>query len=45
MAAVSGVMKTIQILGTGCAICNRFADTADAAARELGLEDRLEKIT
>ncbi len=38
-------MKTIQILGTGCAKCNRLADTADAAARELGLDYRLEKIT
>jgi small redox-active disulfide protein 2 len=38
-------MKTIQILGTGCAKCNRLADTADAAARELGIEYRLEKIT
>lgn len=38
-------MKTIQILGTGCAKCNRLADTADAAARELGIDYRLEKIT
>ena len=38
-------MKTIQILGTGCAKCDRLADTADAAARELGLDYRLEKIT
>ena len=38
-------MKTIQILGTGCAKCNKLADAADAAAQELGLEYRLEKIT
>ena len=38
-------MKTIQILGTGCTKCDRLADTADAAARELGLDYRLEKIT
>ena len=38
-------MKTIQILGTGCTKCDRLADTAAAAARELGLDYRLEKIT
>ena len=38
-------MKTIQILGTGCTKCDRLADTVDAAARELGLDYRLEKIT
>lgn len=38
-------MKTIQILGTGCAKCNKLADAADEAARELGIEYRLEKIT
>ena len=38
-------MKTIQILGTGCARCNKLAAAADAAARELGLDYRLEKIT
>ena len=38
-------MKTIQILGTGCAKCNRLAAAADAAARQIGIEYRLEKIT
>ena len=38
-------MKTIQILGTGCAKCNRLSDAAEQAAGELGLEYRLEKIT
>jgi len=38
-------MKTIQILGTGCAKCGRLADAAEQAAGELGLEYQLEKIT
>jgi small redox-active disulfide protein 2 len=41
----SKAMKTIQILGTGCAKCNRLSDAAEQAAGELGLEYRLEKIT
>jgi small redox-active disulfide protein 2 len=38
-------MKTIQILGTGCARCNRLAEVTEQAANELGLDYRLEKIT
>lgn len=38
-------MKTIQILGSGCAKCQRLAEAAEAAAQELGIEYRLEKIT
>ncbi len=38
-------MKTIQILGSGCAKCQKLADAAEAAARDLGIEYRLEKIT
>jgi small redox-active disulfide protein 2 len=38
-------MKTIQILGTGCAKCNRLTEAAKAAADELGLDYRLEKVT
>ena len=38
-------MKTIQILGTGCARCNRLAQVTEQAANELGLDYRLEKIT
>ena len=38
-------MKTIQILGTGCAKCNRLSDAAEQAANELGLEYELEKVT
>lgn len=35
----------IQILGTGCAKCRQLAENAEAAARGLGLEYELEKIT
>ncbi|CAA6690065.1 MULTISPECIES: thioredoxin family protein [unclassified Lentimonas] len=38
-------MKTIQILGTGCAKCNQLTDAAKAAADELGLDYKLEKVT
>jgi small redox-active disulfide protein 2 len=38
-------MKTIQILGSGCAKCQRLAEAAEAAARDLGIEYRIEKIT
>jgi len=38
-------MKTIQILGTGCAKCNKLADATKAAADELGLDYKLEKVT
>lgn len=35
----------IQILGPGCAKCTKLAETADAAAKELGIEYELEKIS
>jgi small redox-active disulfide protein 2 len=35
----------IQILGTGCNKCRQLAENADAAARELGLEYELIKVT
>lgn len=38
-------MKTIQILGTGCAKCLALTANAERAARSLGLEVRIEKIT
>jgi small redox-active disulfide protein 2 len=38
-------MKKIQILGTGCPKCEKLAENAEAAAKELGLEYELEKIT
>jgi len=38
-------MKTIQILGTGCAKCNELAANAQAAAEALGEAVELEKVT
>lgn len=35
----------IQILGSGCAKCNQLKENAEAAARGLGLEFEIEKIT
>jgi small redox-active disulfide protein 2 len=38
-------MKKIQILGTGCAKCQKLAAVADEAAKSLGLQYTLEKVT
>ncbi len=35
----------IQILGTGCPKCKKLAELAKNAAKELGLEYELEKVT
>lgn len=35
----------IQILGTGCPKCKKLAENAEAAAKELGLECDIEKVT
>ena len=37
-------MKTIQILGMGCAKCNKLYEHAEMAAQELGIEYKMEKI-
>ncbi|MBX7258275.1 MAG: TM0996/MTH895 family glutaredoxin-like protein [Candidatus Hydrogenedentes bacterium] len=37
-------MKKLQILGTGCPKCQKLAETAEAAAQELGIEYELEKV-
>ncbi len=37
-------MKTLQILGTGCAKCQKLAEQTEAAAKALGLEYRIEKV-
>ena len=34
----------IQILGTGCAKCEKLAQMADSAAKELGLDYELVKV-
>jgi len=38
-------MTKLQILGTGCPKCKKLAEHAEAAARELGLEFELIKVT
>jgi len=38
-------MKKIQILGTGCAKCQKLADNTKQAADTLGLEYDMEKVT
>jgi small redox-active disulfide protein 2 len=38
-------MKKIQILGTGCPKCKKLAESAEAAAKELGIEYQIEKVT
>ena len=38
-------MKNIQILGTGCPKCRKLTENARAAADQLGIEYRIEKIT
>jgi len=38
-------MKKIQILGTGCPKCKKLAENAETAARDLGGEFEIEKVT
>ena len=38
-------MKKLQILGTGCATCEKLAKMTEAAATELALDFQLEKVT
>jgi small redox-active disulfide protein 2 len=38
-------MMKIQILGTGCPKCKKLAENAEIAAKELGLDFELEKVT
>jgi small redox-active disulfide protein 2 len=37
-------MRKIQILGPGCPKCTRLAESADAAAKGLGIEYEIEKV-
>ena len=39
------IMKKIQILGTGCPNCKKLAENAEVAAKELGIEYEIEKVT
>ena len=38
-------MKKLQRLGTGCPKCKNLAEATEKAAKELGLEYELEKVT
>ncbi len=38
-------MKKIQILGTGCPKCKQLAANAEEAAKELGVEYEMVKVT
>ena len=38
-------MKRLQILGTGCPKCRMLTDHTEQAAKALGLEYTLEKVT
>ncbi|HPC96385.1 MAG TPA: thioredoxin family protein [Sedimentisphaerales bacterium] len=38
-------MKKIQILGTGCPKCKKLTENAEAAAKTLGIEYTIEKVT
>jgi len=38
-------MKMLQILGTGCPKCKRLEETTEEAAKSLGMEYRMEKVT
>ena len=38
-------MKKLQILGTGCPKCKKLAEQTETAAKALGIEYELEKVT
>lgn len=38
-------MKKLQILGTGCPKCKKLAELAEDAAKSLGIQYEIEKIT
>lgn len=38
-------MRVIQVVGTGCAKCRLLQERAEQAAKELGLDVRIEKVT
>ena len=37
-------MKKLQILGTGCPKCAKLYENTEAAAKELGIEYKIEKV-
>ena len=38
-------MKKLQVLGTGCPKCRTLAENTEAAAKKLGIEYELVKVT
>ena len=38
-------MKRLQILGTGCPKCRALAANVEAAAKDLGIDYQIEKVT
>lgn len=38
-------MKDIKVLGSGCAKCMKLYEQADAAAKSLGLDYNIQKVT
>ena len=38
-------MTKLQILGTGCPKCRKLAENAESAAKDLGIEYEIEKVT
>ena len=38
-------MKKLQVLGIGCPKCKKLAENTEAAARALGIEYEIEKVT
>ena len=40
-----GELMKLQILGTGCPKCRKLAANTEAAAKELGLDYEIEKVT
>jgi small redox-active disulfide protein 2 len=39
------IMMKLQIVGSGCPKCRKLAAQTEAAARELGIEYEIEKVT
>ena len=38
-------MKKLQILGTGCPKCKKLAELTEEAAKELGIDYEIEKVS
>jgi len=38
-------MKKLQILGLGCSKCRKLTEVTEAAAKSLGIEYEIEKVT